>query len=261
MQPERKQMLFNKSHVQRQFDRSAIHYDQVANMQRSIAGDLLLFAEQYLQPKNVLDAGCGTGYGLKTLMNAYPRAFFTGLDLSHSMLQVAQNNCTGVTFKQGDIEQLPFSDNAFDLTWSSSAIQWCDTGRAITELARVTQSDGCILLSTFTHGTLQDWRALWSLTASQRFDSVDKIESVFIDAGFRNIKLTTKVYTQAFKSFNGAVNSIRDLGAGNAEESRSRGLFGAKQYKEIKAKVDNIISDDGQLELPYFVTFVCAQRV
>jgi len=197
---------------------------------------------------------------LEILIKSYPRAIFTGLDLSSSMLNEAQKNYPQAEFKQGDIEQLPFEDEAFDLTWSSSAIQWCDADKAISELVRVTQAGGQILLSTFTAGTLQDWRALWSLQDSQRFDSVEKVESAFMNAGVSNVRLLTKVYTQTFTSFKSAVSSIRDLGAGNAEENRSRGLLGVQQYKRIKAQIDQTIADHGQLELPYFVTFVVAEK-
>jgi len=261
MQSEAKQMSLNKSHIQRQFDRSAIRYDQVANMQKEIVNDLLTNSQLDWCPESVLDAGCGTGYGLERLINTYPDAIFTGLDLSPSMLKVAQKNGLNAKFKQGDIEQLPFEENAFDLTWSTSAIQWCETDKAIAELVRVTRSGGQILLSTFTSGTLQSWRALWSLNESQRFDSLEKIEAAFINAGASNVRLVTKVYTQTFNSFNEAVNSIRDLGAGNAEEARSRGLFGVTQYKEIKARVEKVIAADGKIELPYFVTFVVAEKV
>jgi len=261
MRPDIKQVGFKKAHIKRQFDRSAYRYDQVAGMQKKIANDLLEYSSLSVCPSNILDAGCGTGYGLELLIKAYPRAIFTGLDLASSMLEVAQTNKPQVQFKQGDIEQLPFEGEMFDLTWSSSAIQWCDTNAAIDELVRVTRPSGQIVLSTFTKGTLQNWRKLWSLENTQRFVWPEDVVSAFNDAGISNLRTITKTYTQTFRSFKSAVSSIRDLGAGNAEESRSRGLFGIDRYKAIKAKVDNTISVDGELELPYFVTFVIAEKL
>ena len=260
MRSDVKKVGFKKSHIRRQFDRSAARYEQVASMQKTIANDLMKHSSLNLQSGNILDAGCGTGYGLEILMKAYPDAIFTGLDLAPRMLDVAQKKYSQVTFKQGDIEQLPFDDNVFDLTWSSSAIQWCNTNKSVAELVRVTRPEGLVLLSTFTRGTLQSWRKLWSLESGKRFALPEEVGAAFAEAGLNKVRVITKTYIETFSSFNGAVSSIRDLGAGNAEENRSRGLFGVERYKAIKADIENKISVDGKLELPYFVTFVIAEK-
>ena len=264
MQSEIQLTALNKAQIQRQFDRSARRYDQVAQMQRKIVGDMLDLAgstKGSVSTSSILDAGCGTGYGLQELVNAYPQADFSGLDLAPSMLEVARKCTPQAQFYQGDIEQLPFSDQSFDLVWSSSAIQWCETQQAISELARVAQSGGQVLISTFSEGTLTQWRSLWSLGESERrFESVETIESSVIKAGLKNIRIHSKTYTQAFFSFTEAVNSIRDLGAGNAEYDRSKGLLGAARYKSIRRKFEQVIEQQGQFDMPYVVTFIIAQK-
>ncbi|HRG69790.1 MAG TPA: class I SAM-dependent methyltransferase [Saprospiraceae bacterium] len=42
----------------------------------------------YPDPLNILEIGCGTGYNLLNLANAYPNASITGIDLSKEMLDV-----------------------------------------------------------------------------------------------------------------------------------------------------------------------------
>ena len=146
----------NKTHIQRQFDRSASRYDRVAQMQLQITQDLLAYVQ--VKPSKdlkVLDAGCGTGYGMQALADAYSKASITGVDIAPAMLEMAQVRCPDAQCLVGDIEQLQFQSNFFDLTWSSSAIQWCDVERAAKELMRVTKPGGQVLVSTFSNGTLQ----------------------------------------------------------------------------------------------------------
>lgn len=252
----------NKQHIQRQFDQSALRYDYVAQMQREIVEHLsklvLLEGEP---PKKLVDAGCGTGYGLKALMALFPGTESVGLDLAQAMLDVTHKEVPHAVLVQGDMEQMPFDDQSFDLSWTSSAIQWCDLDLALSELVRVTKPGGQLMVSTFCHGTLQWWRDVWGLDSStQRFLSVDAIEYALRSTNLKEVVVTRKTFYQRFTSFSSAVASIRDLGAGNAERSRRKGLLGVTQYRAIKEKCEDVIERDGCLSLPYDVVFITARR-
>src|SRR5437867_3136603 len=63
--------------------------------------------------QNLLDAGCGTGVVAITARRAGARV--TGLDLTPELLTVAKENAAiaeldDITWKQGDVEDLPFRD-------------------------------------------------------------------------------------------------------------------------------------------------------
>ena len=259
-------LSLNKDHIQRQFDRSANSYDHVAGMQRDIVVDLMALLSGGDESFNgqVLDAGCGTGYGLQELAKYYPQAKLTGLDLAPEMLKIAHtqsgNQSGNAEFLQGDIEALPFADNTFDITWSSSAIQWCDQTRAVDELLRVTKPNGEIAISTFCAGTLDQWRKMWGIGKDDRFVSLNQLKEVFTKAGLVQFSLQEKTYAQRFSSFTSAVNSIRELGAGNAENERAQGLFGVKRYRTIKAKIKQVIERDGCIILPYKVALIRATK-
>ena len=49
-----------------------------------------LFPRQDLADWKILDAGCGSGHRLIAAAKAYPRAQFTGLDMSNPSLEVAR---------------------------------------------------------------------------------------------------------------------------------------------------------------------------
>ena len=63
MRSDVKKVGFKKSHIRRQFDRSAARYEQVASMQKTIANDLMKHSSLNLQSGNILDAGCGSANG------------------------------------------------------------------------------------------------------------------------------------------------------------------------------------------------------
>lgn len=254
-------MNLDKMHVQRQFDRSAVSYDTVAGMQREIAAELITHLAQSNEPAaRILDAGCGTGYGLQFLEKEFPQAHLTGVDLAPAMLGIAHEHLPDATFVQGDIESLPFDDGQFDIAWSSSAVQWCDLPKAVSELVRVTKPGGHILLSTFSEGTLQQWRQIWGVEEGDRFLPVQKIRDAFQLPGLTPMVVAEKRYDQVFNSFSEAVQSIRELGAGNAGQDRAQGLLGLGRYRAIKTKFDQIIEQRGVISLPYNVVFVSAVK-
>ncbi len=111
--------------------------------------------------KSILDAGCGTGRYLSAIQQFHPR-LLAGIDLSPAMLGHAQeksrpdmNPVLGVA----SVENLPFRDGVFDIVLSTLVLGHVrNLGGAITELSRVMQRKGTILISCFhPFGKLLSW--------------------------------------------------------------------------------------------------------
>lgn len=65
---------------------------------------------------DLLDAGCGTAPMISLLVEAYPDAHFTGIDITPKIIEIAKNkNLPNTTFICGDCENLPFEDRSFDV--------------------------------------------------------------------------------------------------------------------------------------------------
>jgi ubiquinone/menaquinone biosynthesis C-methylase UbiE len=102
-----------------------------------------------------LDAGCGIGLPALLLAEAVgPAGQVTGLDISAELLLYAQEivNKSGlsqlISFKQGDVNRLPFDDNTFDWVWSSDCIGY-PTGELLPilkELARMVKPGGSVAI-------------------------------------------------------------------------------------------------------------------
>lgn len=85
------------------------------------------FEQGYLHPyfkdlkgKTVLDAGAGTGRLSVRLHDAGAKV--TALDLSPVMLAKLRKKRPGITLVEGDMQEMPFPDESFDMIVSSLAI-------------------------------------------------------------------------------------------------------------------------------------------
>jgi ubiquinone/menaquinone biosynthesis C-methylase UbiE len=90
---------------------------------------------------NLLDMGCGAGGA--ALMAAARGATVTGFDASENLLEVARERLPQGDFTQGDIEELPYPDNTFDVVFAANSVQYAENQeQAVREALRVLKSDG-----------------------------------------------------------------------------------------------------------------------
>lgn len=100
--------------------------------------------------EQVLDAGCGPGP--VSLLLAPAAARVTAVDLSEPMLDRAQRTAaerslTNIEFHRGNLADLPWPDESFDLIVSRyAAHHWPDPQAVVTELARLLSPSGRLLL-------------------------------------------------------------------------------------------------------------------
>lgn len=65
--------------------------------------------DENLDLKN-LEIGCGPGPQAESLHRWYPKAQITAIDRDSNFISFAKENITGIEFREGDVTQLPFSD-------------------------------------------------------------------------------------------------------------------------------------------------------
>jgi ubiquinone/menaquinone biosynthesis C-methylase UbiE len=140
-----------KRAVQRQFGNVAANYSTSAVHAKGADLDQMVELAALTGQEQVLDAGCGAGH--TALAFARDAAQVTALDLTPEMLTqvqllAAERGISNVITRQGDVEQIPFEDAAFDLVSSRySAHHWHHPARALREVQRVLKPGGTFLLS------------------------------------------------------------------------------------------------------------------
>ncbi|MBW1941306.1 MAG: methyltransferase domain-containing protein [Deltaproteobacteria bacterium] len=169
--------------------------------------------------ERILDAGCGTGIFTQDIF--VPGTRVVGLELSFPMLQGAVGRFQGRPFQgiQGDINRLPFSNNAFDRTVSVTALEFIeDAEGAVRELFRVTHPGGSVVMATLN--SLSPW-------AARRKTAGKKGHPLFKQAIFRSpreIRALTPVKGTLKTAIFFKKEDPLDLAGVNEEKGQSAGL-------------------------------------
>lgn len=106
------------------------------------------FVALLAEPREVLDAGCGAGRLLPYL--AHRGCLVQGIDASTGMIRRAQQDHPEFTTRVGNLNNLPYTDGAFDGVFSwHSTIHTSDDQlpQALAEMHRVTKRGGLVLVA------------------------------------------------------------------------------------------------------------------
>jgi 2-polyprenyl-3-methyl-5-hydroxy-6-metoxy-1,4-benzoquinol methylase len=114
-----------------------------------------LWASTYIEGREVLDAGCGAGYGTRILLEHGAKRC-VGVDLSPEAVEgAAERYGSGqaIEFETVDIADLPFDDDSFDAVVCFETLEHVeDQAGVLEELERVLRADGLLLLSSPNRG-------------------------------------------------------------------------------------------------------------
>lgn len=103
-----------------------------------------------IQPnESVLDIGCGTGQTAAFIAERF-NCQVTAIDNHPIMVEKARQRFNKVEAPvkviEGDVQNLDFIDNSFDLILAESVIVFTDISKTLKELSRVLKSDGSMIM-------------------------------------------------------------------------------------------------------------------
>uniref|UniRef100_A0A450XC99 Malonyl-[acyl-carrier protein] O-methyltransferase n=1 Tax=Candidatus Kentrum sp. MB TaxID=2138164 RepID=A0A450XC99_9GAMM len=232
----------DKRKVRESFDRAALRYDEIAELQRTIGDRLLAHLDPVrLQPDTVLDMGAGTGYCLPFLENRYPEAHMVVLDLAEIMVKEARTKNPTLEkglFLCGDAEHLPLRENSIDLLFSNVAVQWCnDLEGVCREFARILRPNGLLAFTTFGPDTLWELRDSWEQVDANShvntFLDMHDIGDILLHTGFTGIVMDKEEITCTYETVRTLMRDLKTLGAHNATTNRPRGLTGKRRIQAM----------------------------
>jgi len=134
------------------------HFVEIAHLFNRLRAPVLHSAIQSLQlpsGSQGLDVGCGVG--LQTMLlgeTVGPTGHIIGLDLSPDFLAYAKDIVKKaglsemISFREGDVNKLPFDDVTFDWVWSMDLVGYApmESLPLIKELARVVKPGGSVVI-------------------------------------------------------------------------------------------------------------------
>ena len=91
--------------------------------------------------ERILDAGCGEGFVVSYLLQGNDGLTITGIDCSLEAIEMARQMVPGVLFDVGDLREMPYGDDSFDLVMCLEVLEHLpDPHRGLRELRRVTSA-------------------------------------------------------------------------------------------------------------------------
>ena len=253
--------MIDKLYKRKVFNRAASSYDKHSMLQDKISDHLYdKLALINIDPQSVLDLGCGTGRNGVRLSERFKAGNLVNYDLSDKMLRLTKDKFLELFpppsrmadtshYICGDIEQLPFQDNSFDLIWTSSALQWCNNLPAsFDEIIRVLSPNGLFIFSTFGPKTLWELKEVNEKISGEsktnKFIAKHNIDDLLLASGFNSPLLEAKNITLPYSSTEKLLLDIGKIGASNGNSNRSKGLRGRGFMESIKKEYESFKQDD-----------------
>jgi malonyl-CoA O-methyltransferase len=226
-------------------------------------------------PRQVLDAGCGTGVDIAELQKRYPAAQVLALDASPGMLAAvpaAKKSLlgrllpakAGVDRVCGDLGELPFGPNSLDLIWSNLALHWHpQPDRVFAEWRRVLRVDGLLMFSNFGPDTLREVASAFATVdaAPHTLPFVDMHDfgDQLVEAGFSTPVMDMEKLTVTYDTVPRLLADVRALG-GNPLATRRRAPLGRAAWRRVEQAFDAQRRPDGKLALTFEVIYGHAFR-
>lgn len=138
-------------------ERTSLHYDSAAACYDDprhrffyghLAEVLCDLSKAYIQPKRILDIGCGTGISTSEIKKKFRRAEIVALDESLPMLAIAKEkeSNAGVVFRHDQARSITRLPGQFDLILASMSFHWlCNADRLA--LQKALHENGILAMS------------------------------------------------------------------------------------------------------------------
>ncbi|MCH5585218.1 malonyl-ACP O-methyltransferase BioC [Shimazuella sp. AN120528] len=264
-------MRVNKSLVARRFDRSSSTYDQYAVIQKQIAHRLLQTLDKCNQPiRRICEIGCGTGYLTNLLIQKYPDAELTAIDLAPKMIETAKRNIPhpNIHWHTGDAEDVhAYLSGKYDLIISNATIQWLSNSKeTIMSWGKALQPNGVLLASTFGIDTFQELTNLFQKLEKKQADQhhLTMHPSTFWKklwelAGLTSVNVQENREKVSYSNCRSFLRNIKATGA-NYSVSQSSSLANHLLLKNVMEEYDRLYREENGVYATYHVIHLYGQK-
>jgi malonyl-CoA O-methyltransferase len=225
-----------------------------------------------LEPRVIVDLGCGAGVGAGALRRRFPRARVVAIDLSLAMARQArraQRFWRRYECICADACALPLAAQSVDLVFSSLMLQHCDDPAVpFAEAQRVLRPGGLLLFSTLGPATLQELRDAWAVADDcphlRAFADMPQLAAAATHAGLAEPVMDRDLRVTHYAQVTDLMQELRTSGAGREPTAgRRRSLTGPGRWRQMAERYESLRSPAGipaSWDLIYGAAFAGATR-
>ena len=247
----------DKRALRRSYERAAAGYDAHALLHREVGARLIDHLDPIrIEPRRIVDLGCGTGAGFASLARRFPRG-----DIARERFPRWRRwlGRTGPRLVCADAERLPLAAACAELVVSNLALQWCRAEAVFAEAARVLPAGGLFLFSTFGSDTLKELRSAFRSAGDARahvndFVDMHDLGDGLVQAGFADPVMEMEMITLEYSGIEALARDLKAVGARNVLAGRPRGLFGRDRWRRVAVGYE-ASRRDGALPASYEVIY------
>ena len=238
--------------ARRAFGRAAAAYDAHAVLQREVGARLLQHLDPIrIEPRRAIDLGCGTGFFLEALRERFPRASLVGIDAALPMLREARRRSpwwrralsAGVpALACADAQRLPLAAGSARLVFSNLLLQWCDPAAVFAETARVLETGGLFLFSTYGPDTLKELRGAFAAVDEaphvNAFVDMHDLGDALVAAGFADPVMEMETLTVEYADVESIARDLRRGGGQTVLAGARPGLGGRERWRRMAERYE-----------------------
>ncbi|WP_018607830.1 methyltransferase domain-containing protein [Uliginosibacterium gangwonense] len=241
--------------LRRRFAASARHAQEADFLAREVASRMVERLDYIrIEPRRILDLGCGHGADLPLLAQRYPQAERIGLDFALPLLNLAREERSFFQRLLGkarspallcaDAAALPLARASVQLVWSNLLLNWLsDPLPAFRECHRVLEVGGLLMFATLGPDTLKELRTALPAHVGERvhrFIDMHDLGDALVQAGFSDPVMDMQTLTLTYDDLDSLLRDLRHAGANNAATTRPRGLSGKQGWLNARKQLDTL---------------------
>ena len=228
-------------------NRASTSYDAAAEPVAQVRDELLQRLQYFrIEPRVIVDLGCGTGAGTAALRRRFPRAKLIAVDLAYSMTRQARR---GQRFWRrfdcvcAEACALPFAAQSVDLIFSSLMLPYCDDPAALfAEVQRVLRPGGLLLFATLGPVTLHELRDAWAAadlsSHVSAFAEMAQLGAAIARAGLAEPVMDRDLLLTHHPRVEDLLHALHAGGACHYAADRRRSLTGPGRLRAMRANYE-----------------------
>jgi len=235
------------------FNKIAKNYDEVNFLSQEIGSRLLERLDLIkIQPKRILDLGCGTCQLSKDIKDRFPNAEIYSLDISIEMLKIANSKVKPNQLICSNATQLPFESNSFDLILSNLMFHWTDAlNDLVKECFRVLNKQSLLFFATLGPYTLYELKECFKKVDDYQhvhsFMDLSNIGDLLFATKFLDPVVDKEEIVIQYNNVKQLFVDLKAIGVSGFLNSRKKGLMTPSQLKKIETAYDSFRNSANKL--------------